>query len=73
MNEQNMTQEVKNFRINHLLTQAELADLIGCSKSAVSMMETGAYKWTDLTAAKLRQKMKEIEERITNERQGSGR
>ena len=60
-------QKVKEFRMKHLLTLRETADIFGVSCGAVFRIENEKNKPHFITEAKWEQKLKEAEEKLENE------
>ena len=58
---ENMSEKLRAYRISRKMTQAELAEKLGCSRCTVTFMEKpGFYQWTDLTVARLLDKIPEL-------------
>lgn len=58
----NLSDEVYDFRIRHDLTQEQLAELVGLNRATINYIECGRREPARYTAARLRMKMREIDQ-----------
>lgn len=60
-------EKVKQFRVKHLLTIREAAELLGVSRGEICRLENEKHKPQLLTKAKWEEKLKNAEEALKNE------
>lgn len=60
-------EKVKAFRLKHLLTIREAAELLGVSRGEICRLENEKHKQQLLTEAKWEEKLKNAEEALKNE------
>lgn len=60
-------EKVKAFRVKHLLTLREAADLLGVSYAEVDRIEMEKHKPQLITEAKWEKKLQDAEEALKNE------